>query len=144
MKLSKYVYTTYTSITQVEPQIPCLPGVDLLSLEMPEARSAKAAIVACQEVYRQMKQRVPPLLIHVPRRGLDGWRLVTNLQIFTVRWPQEELMFRLPNEVTNGSFKLVFNMIASDFRIFLYQHGEKKKLGWKEFWKVAWIIERAN
>jgi len=39
-------------------------GVDLLSLEMPEARSAKAAIVACQEVYRQMKQRVPPLLIH--------------------------------------------------------------------------------
>jgi hypothetical protein len=41
-------------------------GVDLLALEMHEARSAKAALCAASEVYRQMKQRVPPLIIHVP------------------------------------------------------------------------------
>lgn len=39
-------------------------GVDLLALEMTEARSAKAALCAASEVYRQMKQRVPPLIIH--------------------------------------------------------------------------------
>lgn len=39
-------------------------GVDLLALEMHEARSAKAALCAASEVYRQMKQRVPPLIIH--------------------------------------------------------------------------------
>lgn len=47
-------------------------GVDLLALEMYDARSAKAAIYASGEVYKQLKQRVPPCIIHVhvdPKTG---------------------------------------------------------------------------
>eukprot|EP00439_Symbiodinium_sp_Y106_P056673 s3839_g7.t5 len=40
-------------------------GVDLLALDaVSDAVSAKAAIYAASEVYRQLKQRVPPMLIH--------------------------------------------------------------------------------
>ena len=40
-------------------------GVDLLALEaVADAVSAKAAIYAAGDVYRQLKQRVPPMLIH--------------------------------------------------------------------------------
>jgi len=37
--------------------------------------------------------------------------------------------------LTNISLKFHFNMIASDFRVFLYQHDEKKEVGMKQILK---------
>ena len=75
---------------------------------------------------------------------IDGWRCVTKKQILQWGRPHEKLNFWSPKWFW-PMFLWNFNMIASYFSgFFLYQHDEKKMLGWSGFWKAAWIIERAN
>eukprot|EP00438_Fugacium_kawagutii_P025614 Skav209717 [mRNA] locus=scaffold528:119170:133719:- [translate_table: standard] len=90
-------------------------GVDLLALEMNDARQAKAALAAGGKVYRQMKQRPPPVIIHAvidPSTGRTMGGQTADAFYISVKHARPLAVGELPNFVGIGTDGLPANLAS--------------------------------